>query len=109
MALHDKITNFLDKNAFTTLFVLAITTLVIVNYCFGSDDDSNDSEKKPAASSTDDLVALDKQIYTEFKLVEKIQANHNTVRLQFATPHHNQVLGLSLGQCISVRVVDSTG
>ncbi|OMJ14787.1 NADH-cytochrome b5 reductase 1 [Smittium culicis] len=94
----------LEKNGFTALLVLAVSTFIFANYFLNSDDEDSSAKQDEQTS----LIALDKQIFKEFKLASKSQVNSNTVRLVFETENQDQVLGLAIGQCISVRVISGT-
>ncbi|KAI9320852.1 hypothetical protein BX666DRAFT_2017853 [Dichotomocladium elegans] len=47
-------------------------------------------------------AVLDPKLYKNFKLVEKIVITHNTAIYRFALPHKDDILGLPIGQHISV-------
>ncbi|OMJ07599.1 NADH-cytochrome b5 reductase 1 [Smittium culicis] len=97
-------TDLLEKNGFTALLVLAVSTFIFANFFLNSSDEASSTNEDKQTSP----VALDKQIFKEFKLASKSQVNSNTVRLVFETESQEQVLGLAIGQCISVRVLSGT-
>ena len=55
----------------------------------------------------DEKGALDKKEFREFELVEKENLSHDVRRFRFALQHKNQLLGLPIGQHISLCFVDS--
>ncbi|KAH9898470.1 NADH-cytochrome b5 reductase [Cubamyces lactineus] len=66
---------------------LALVTSAVVFVKFGR------GKRKPV---------LDPQVWKEFPLKEKITVSHNTAIYRFALPHPDDVLGLPIGQHISV-------
>ncbi|KAL1929960.1 hypothetical protein VTP01DRAFT_1114 [Rhizomucor pusillus] len=47
-------------------------------------------------------AVLDPKVYKKFKLIEKIEISHNTALYRFALPSKDAILGLPIGQHISV-------
>lgn len=56
-----------------------------------------------AASATDAPSALDPNEWKSFKVTEKEQLTHNTIRLKFGLPDANQVVGLPVASCMVTR------
>jgi cytochrome-b5 reductase len=61
------------------------------------------SAKAPAKKKDINLGVLNARVYQEFKLIEKFNLSHDTIRFVFALPHENAVLGLPTGQHIAIR------
>ncbi|EIN13550.1 ferredoxin reductase-like C-terminal NADP-linked domain-containing protein [Punctularia strigosozonata HHB-11173 SS5] len=68
--------------------LLAVATTVFIYTKFGQ------KKRKPV---------LDPQVWQEFPLVEKIAISPNTAIYRFALPHPEDILGLPIGQHISVQ------
>ena len=58
-----------------------------------------------AASSSHEGVAISKREYRDFKLIKRIDVNHNTRQFRFALQTPDTVLGLPVGQHMSVKYV----
>ncbi|EGC38825.1 hypothetical protein DICPUDRAFT_91353 [Dictyostelium purpureum] len=84
-------------------FILAVGTIVLagVVYVFMSSSNKGDEKKSNETGS----VALDPNEYKKFQLKEKFIVNHNTRIFRFALPNENDILGLPIGQHISLRAV----
>ncbi|OMH81924.1 NADH-cytochrome b5 reductase 1 [Zancudomyces culisetae] len=61
-------------------------------------------EKKLKQNGGSSQIALSKTEFRNFKLIEKYQISSNTYRLIFQLADKNQILGLGLGQCVSVKM-----
>jgi hypothetical protein len=51
--------------------------------------------------------ALDEKEFRAFKLIEREEVSHDVRRFRFALQHKNQLLGLPIGQHITLRYVDA--
>ena len=54
-------------------------------------------------------IALDPERWQAFKLIEKENISHDVRRFRFALPSKKHVLGLPIGQHISLKYVDNEG
>jgi hypothetical protein len=54
-------------------------------------------------------IALDPERWQAFKLIEIENISHDVRRLRFALPSKNHILGLPIGQHISLKFTDSDG
>ena len=54
----------------------------------------------------DEKGALDEKEFRAFTLVEREEVSHDVRRFRFALQHNNQLLGLPIGQHITLRYVD---
>lgn len=59
--------------------------------------------KGQSTSVKEPVVALSKSEFKEFELYEKIPVTHNTARYRFKLAHPEHVLGLPIGQHITVK------
>lgn len=66
---------------------------------------SKPSGKKMGAKNSHEGVALNKREYRDFKLVKRTDVNHNTRQFRFALQTPDTVLGLPVGQHMSVKIV----
>jgi len=55
------------------------------------------------------LIALNPEVYIPFKLIDKEILTHDTRRFRFALQSENHVLGLPIGQHISLKASDKNG
>ncbi len=54
-------------------------------------------------------VALDKDMWTAFELIDKISLSHDVRRFRFALPSPDHILGLPIGQHVSLKFTDNDG
>lgn len=54
-------------------------------------------------------VALNPEEWQEFKLIEKEDISHDVRRFRFELPSANHIIGLPIGQHISLKYVDNEG
>lgn len=76
-------------------FAVAIAAIVIVTFLFFF------LKKKP--------VALDPETWISFPLIEVEKISHDVRRFRFALQSKDRVLGLPIGQHISLKYVDENG
>lgn len=58
---------------------------------------------KPSKKKDISLGVLDARVYQPFKIVDKFNLSHDTIRLVFGLPHENSVLGLPTGQHVAIK------
>jgi cytochrome-b5 reductase len=61
------------------------------------------ASSKPPRKKDINLGVLNARSYEEFKLIDKFDLSHDTIRFVFALPSENSVLGLPTGQHIAIR------
>jgi len=61
------------------------------------------SSNKPSRKKDINLGVLNARVYQEFKLTDKFNISHDTIRFVFALPTENSILGLPTGQHIAIR------
>ncbi|TFJ88425.1 hypothetical protein NSK_000774 [Nannochloropsis salina CCMP1776] len=96
----DQVAPFLQENgvavAAGVLVVLATVAIMTMQ--------SPPKRKRPSGP-----VALNPDNYLPFKLVEREELTHNTRRFRFALQSSQHVLGLPVGQHVSLKYTDSEG
>jgi len=81
--------------------IVALATVVIAaKFLLGSNSGTSKGDHSPVVSQV-----LDAKNYKKFTLAEKIPINHNTRIFRFALPKPNDVLGLPIGQHLSLKIV----
>eukprot|EP00245_Coleochaete_scutata_P012620 TRINITY_DN491_c0_g1_i1.p1 TRINITY_DN491_c0_g1~~TRINITY_DN491_c0_g1_i1.p1 ORF type:complete len:280 (-),score=46.42 TRINITY_DN491_c0_g1_i1:331-1059(-) len=55
------------------------------------------------------MASLDPETFKKFKIEEKVSISHNVLRFRVALPSSDMVLGLPIGQHISLQGVDEEG
>jgi hypothetical protein len=63
----------------------------------------------PSYDSSNVNVALNPEEWQEFKLIEKENISHDVRRFRFELPSSKHIIGLPIGQHISLKYVDNEG
>jgi len=85
--------------------ILAVAALAIAaKFLFGGSSSGSSPKAKPPAKAARAAV-LNPQTYQKFPLVERIPINHNTRIFRFSLPKPDDVLGLPIGQHLSLKTI----
>ncbi|EAL64774.1 NADH-cytochrome b5 reductase [Dictyostelium discoideum AX4] len=91
---------------FILVIIGSVALAAGVKYVFTLTSGSNKDKKGGEAEKGKQVEkALDPQEYRKFQLKEKFIVNHNTRIFRFALPNEDDILGLPIGQHISLRAV----
>lgn len=93
-----------EANLWTVSISIVLGTLIFLVLVFQMDLFPTNDSSNAAAN-----VALNPEEWQEFKLIEKEEVSHDVRRFRFELPSAKHIIGLPIGQHISLKYVDNEG